>query len=346
MLIGRHDDEDDLPRNSQDTALIGDPRNDENTFVSQLQLTMLKLHNTTVERVRAEPGLRRGSESVFETAPAHRALALPVGRRPRLPAPHGRSGHARLGPRREPARSPRCDWSIYHPKSATPYMPVEFAVAAYRFGHSQVRGRLHAEHPGPGPARVPAREDQRPRPEDQAVRGLPDPARLLDGGVASLLRAGRQQRRTRSCPGSSTPGSPGRWPPCPPRSVADRPSLIDRNLTRGARLALPSGQDVAAAMGIEPLTDAELELPDGGPAPLWYYVLLARPGCAPRAATSARSADGSWPRSSWGCSPGTRRRTCASKPTWRPFLGSESGSFSMPDLIRASGHGLEVTAGP
>ena len=34
FLIGHHDDEDDLPRNSQETALIGDPRNDENIFVS------------------------------------------------------------------------------------------------------------------------------------------------------------------------------------------------------------------------------------------------------------------------------------------------------------------------
>ena len=33
LLIGRHDDEDDLPRNAQDIALLGDPRNDENTFV-------------------------------------------------------------------------------------------------------------------------------------------------------------------------------------------------------------------------------------------------------------------------------------------------------------------------
>ncbi len=68
LLIGRHDDEDDLPRNTQGTALLGDPRNDENTFVSQLQLTMLKFHNSVVEVVRADPTLATGSESVFETA--------------------------------------------------------------------------------------------------------------------------------------------------------------------------------------------------------------------------------------------------------------------------------------
>jgi len=43
-------------------------------------------------------------------------------------------------------------------------------------------------------------------------------------------------------------------------------SLAERNLTRGKRLGLPAGQDVAAAMGITPLTNAELTLPDAGDA--------------------------------------------------------------------------------
>ena len=68
LLVGRHDDEDDLPRNGQETALLGDPRNDENTFVSQLQLTMLKFHNKVVDLVEADPALRRGSETRFEAA--------------------------------------------------------------------------------------------------------------------------------------------------------------------------------------------------------------------------------------------------------------------------------------
>ncbi len=59
----------------------------------------------------------------------------------------------------------------------------------------------------------------------------------------------------------------------PPEIGADRPSLIERNLTRGARLLLPSGQDVARYMGTDPLSVDDLGLPGGGPAPLWYYIL-------------------------------------------------------------------------
>lgn len=57
---GRHTDteqptaDDDLPRNEQGRALIGDPRNDENTIVSQLHLTFSKLHNRLVDQVGTE----------------------------------------------------------------------------------------------------------------------------------------------------------------------------------------------------------------------------------------------------------------------------------------------------
>jgi len=48
----------DLPRNSQNVALIGDPRNDENLIVSQLHLSFLKFHNEIVKRVQQETGLK------------------------------------------------------------------------------------------------------------------------------------------------------------------------------------------------------------------------------------------------------------------------------------------------
>src|ERR671915_532478 len=43
----------DVPRNSQDIAIIGDPRNDENLIVSQLHLAFLKFHNAVVDEVMA-----------------------------------------------------------------------------------------------------------------------------------------------------------------------------------------------------------------------------------------------------------------------------------------------------
>ena len=41
----------DLPRNAQLTPLIGDPRNDENIILSQLQVAFLKFHNAVIDHV-------------------------------------------------------------------------------------------------------------------------------------------------------------------------------------------------------------------------------------------------------------------------------------------------------
>ena len=43
----------DLPRNAEDVALIGDPRNDENVIVGQLQSLFLRFHNRIVDHVVA-----------------------------------------------------------------------------------------------------------------------------------------------------------------------------------------------------------------------------------------------------------------------------------------------------
>jgi hypothetical protein len=66
----------------------------------------------------------------------------------------------------------------------------------------------------------------------------------------------------------------------PPTVVSDpMVSLAERNLVRGKRLGLPAGQDVARAMGLVPLSNAELGVPDprnagwSGKAPLWLYIL-------------------------------------------------------------------------
>ncbi len=52
-LLLDHDAPRDLPRNSQNVAIIGDPRNDENLIVSQLHLAFIKFHNAAVDWVRS-----------------------------------------------------------------------------------------------------------------------------------------------------------------------------------------------------------------------------------------------------------------------------------------------------
>src|SRR5689334_7027953 len=46
----------------------------------------------------------------------------------------------------------------------------------------------------------------------------------------------------------------------PPSVASGISSLAERNLLRGWRMALPSGQDVARAMGIEPIPDDQLRV--------------------------------------------------------------------------------------
>ena len=127
LLTGAHTG--DVPRNAQGVALIGDPRNDVHLFVNQLQVALIDAHNLLVRRLRedGEP-----EPSVFDEA--RRALTWHyqwVLLNDFLPTLIGRELAGRLlrgGP------------SLYR-AGETPQIPLEFADAAYRYGHSQIRDR-------------------------------------------------------------------------------------------------------------------------------------------------------------------------------------------------------------
>jgi hypothetical protein len=129
--------EDDLPRNEQGRALIGDPRNDENTFVGQLHLTLIKFHNKVVDEVALNRGLRgddlykevqRIVRWHYQWIVVHDFLAriLPEGMLNDLLKPDKYGFNA-------------VHLRFYHYRRF-PFMPVEFSAAAYRYGHSQARG--------------------------------------------------------------------------------------------------------------------------------------------------------------------------------------------------------------
>lgn len=135
---GNDTDEDDLPRNSQGRALIGDPRNDENIIVSQLQLAFIKLHNKLVDQVRSE-GMFTDKDDVFKEAQKrtrwHYQWVIVHDFLERLV---GEDTLAAVLPEPEPHMVRDIKRRFYLPRKNA-YMPVEFSVAAYRFGHSQVR---------------------------------------------------------------------------------------------------------------------------------------------------------------------------------------------------------------
>jgi hypothetical protein len=250
----------DLPRRTDGTAIIGDARNDENLILAQLHLLFLKFHNRCLDTRLASTlaEAQRLTRWHFQWVIVHDFLAAVVG--PAMVA------------RCLKDKPPRVVTDFYRPTSAVrPMMPIEYSVAAYRFGHSMVRAGYRLNALGGAPMFDPVQPDLRgSRPLPAALQiewwrffdvpGRPDDARnqarLIDGKLAIPLLN------------------------LPPTVVRDpMVSLAERNLIRGKRLGLPAGQDVARAMGLVPLTNVELGLPDpgnagwAGKAPLWFYIL-------------------------------------------------------------------------
>lgn len=133
----------DLPRDPSNNAIIGDSRNDENLVISQFHLAMLKFHNAVVDRLRADPAhAHRSARDIFREARRqvqwhyqwiilNEYLPLTIGQ-------NRVDEILRNGPRFYRVHD-RTQDSIFRSSRREPLIPVEFAVAAYRFGHSQVR---------------------------------------------------------------------------------------------------------------------------------------------------------------------------------------------------------------
>lgn len=259
---------DELPRNRDGVAILGDPRNDENVIVSQIQLAFLRLHNRFVDQVLAEGQMSAPSNQFAEAQRRTRWHYQWVLVNDFLPKLLGADIFDDLYRRKE-GRAP--DIILRHYKARTSaYMPIEFSAAAYRFGHSQIRDRY---------ALNPQVEQQLFVPGD-------------DGGTLVDLRGGQQAppswaiswpfffRLGTGEPQASrlinTKLAPSLFD-LPRRRPDEMQSLALLNLRRGQTMALPSGQDVARQFGVPVLTSEELRGPENAPVPeptpLWYYLL-------------------------------------------------------------------------
>lgn len=343
--------ENDLPRSRFGRAIIGDERNDENLLVAQTHLAFLKFHNAVVDHLSSTRPALTGGE-LFDEARRittwHYQWIVLYDFVERLTEP-GIIDRIRRNGRR------------FFRFRSRPYIPVEFSAAAYRLGHSMVRESYNhnAVFSGESGSFAPGTlgllfhftgksggilGDLAPEPSNDQpplVRRLPsnwviDWRRFFDFGTAPepgfALNASRRLDPFVVPALHALPGEAG------PRAV-----LPFRNLRRGVILGLPSGQDVAKAMGVPPLAPADIAVgPDGAAAeahglhhktPLWYYILkealvlhagkrLGPVGTLIVAETFLGLVHGDHDSFLW------RRRN------WKPELqGTEPGRFTMVDML-------------
>ena len=126
----------DLLRAPNGRAIIGDPRNDENRVISQIQLAIIRFHNHVADTLHAEQGLEGHGlyEAAREQVAWHYQWAVV---NDFLTAICGAPVVERvLGCGRQ------------HYCGFAPYIPVEFSVAAYRFGHSMIPMKVQTRKGG------------------------------------------------------------------------------------------------------------------------------------------------------------------------------------------------------
>jgi hypothetical protein len=278
----------DLPRDASNNAIIADSRNDENLIISQFHVAMLRFHNAVIDHVRADPEYaNRSAERVFKRAQQlvrwhyqwiilNEFLPLTIGqdRVDDLLRQRGRFYDL---------DSPFFS-GIFRNARHNPRIPIEFSVAAYRFGHSQVRPsyRLNFGPDGGQPFFAFIFDDSidpnEADPNDlrggkRAPRRFVDWQTFFDFGDGNF-RPNKKIDGKLSTVLMLLPGSRGPAPGLPSDGVQ---SLASRNLMRHVNFALPSGQAIARLLGVPALTPAQLfELQPFGmdrSTPLWFYIL-------------------------------------------------------------------------
>jgi hypothetical protein len=256
----------DVPRDASGRALLGDGRNDENIILSGMHAAFLLFHNRAVDELRSEGmpaaqvfnSARRLTTWHYQWMVVHEFLPLVIGQG--LTNDILRAGPRFVGPDQKG-------------------IPVEFQTGAYRFGHSQVRPSYRANLAGDngqpffGFIFDPA-EFGKPDGDD-LTGGSRAPRRFIGWQTFFDFGDGQMRPNKKIDTHVSTPLFN-----LPPIAIPGGPSvLVQRTLLRHLTWKIPSGQQVARAMGAPILSGTDLqELAQFDNSlleatPLFYYVL-------------------------------------------------------------------------
>jgi hypothetical protein len=307
---------DDVPRNQEGLALIGDPRNDVHVFVNQLHVAFLRAHNRLVDRLREdgvpEPSVfdeaRRSTMWHYQWILVHDYLPTLVGR--------------------ELVVDLRDNGLRHYRHDGEPYIPFEFADAAFRYGHSQIRHRYV----------INERADAVPMFPDLMGFGPVSPERAVDWHLLFDLPGKPPAQRAKRMDGT-LPASLINLPAQITGDVDDEAyhSLAARDLQRGQAIGLPSGEAVARQLGVEPIAADAIGLRRHGwrgETPLWFYIL--------READAVGDGDRLGPVGGRivgevlvGLLQADPESFVSVDPAWRPTLPAAGETFALADLLAA-----------
>jgi Animal haem peroxidase len=243
---------------------------------------------------------------------------------------------------------------FYKPQAGNAFMPIEFSAACYRFGHSMVRpsyrvnftsGSGDSTSPSANPffalvfdAKAPNFSGPIDNDRDDILGGYLAARRYV--GWQTLFDFGDGHMRHNKKIDTKLSSIMFDLPMqhiAPPQKT---PSVLaQRNLLRQLTWALPSGQQVAKAMGVPPLKPGDMGgikdvyLGFGSSTPLWYYI-LAEAKTVSGGVTLGPIAGRIVTETLIGLLRTDTSSYLSVKPNWTPFLGTDLqlGSNTDPNI--------------
>jgi hypothetical protein len=282
----------DLPRSGSGRPLLVDGRNEENLIIAQFHTVLLRFHNKVMDALDQPNGPDVGLPGAPKFAQARRLVTwhyqyLVLEEWLNQFVDKGILAEVR---KNYPSGKPAAGQDFF--------IPIEFALAAFRFGHSMVRTDYNLNIPSNHiPFNLPLSELlSRNSMGNPPLRVLEDDY-LIDWTLffpdmgqkvghrnvmhaLDILIAEDLHHLPAPVPIDTGPH---------PRFIQSLPAMT---LLRGQRSGLPSGQQVADALGVPPLTDDEIIEPQSAndqedvkrkdfllqgnfvkDTPLWFYIL-------------------------------------------------------------------------